>query len=308
MYVVESLKDTSMPEQGTLAERIRRFAFENYVAPMRDAPGAEIRIRAGDVHKRMGLSGRMPAVCGALDSIILRREYGLELARRTGPAQGANVEFVFQMAGPKTAPSNKSAAPAQAKLRFTLRGKTFEKEIHNFIEAMAGKVPNRIQRYSTTINGERYPIRQVVACATGLPSIAITSQDAYRILEKFGFAIDTREETTVPTGRRPPTKAAAEAPLGEPEPVGGREHSVSMRLDLPPEIEAGLAAQAAEEGVSLPEYVIRLLTEHVTSDVATTLSPAERAAAWREAAKGLPNTPPLSDDAITRENIYSTRG
>ena len=38
MYVVESLKDTSMPEQGTLAERIRRFAFENYVAPMRDAP------------------------------------------------------------------------------------------------------------------------------------------------------------------------------------------------------------------------------------------------------------------------------
>jgi len=35
MYVVESLKDTSMPEQGTLAERIRRFAFENYVAPMR---------------------------------------------------------------------------------------------------------------------------------------------------------------------------------------------------------------------------------------------------------------------------------
>jgi hypothetical protein len=37
-------------------------------------------------------------------------------------------------------------------------------------------------------------------------------------------------------------------------------------------------------------------------------SPAERAAAWREAAKGVPRTPPLSDEAISPENIYSNRG
>jgi predicted HicB family RNase H-like nuclease len=294
-----------MPEQVTLADRIRRFAFENYVAPMRGAPGADIRIRAGEVHRGMGLSGRMPAVCGALDAAIFRREYGLELVRRTGPAQGANVEFVFRMSEPKTAPANKAAASPQSKLRFTLKGKTFEKERRDFIQAIVGKVPSRIQRYLTTINGERYPIRQVVAYATGLPAIAITSQDPYRILEKFGFAIETQEDANAPNGERVSAKTGAETALGEP---GTQTHSTSLKIALPPKIEAALAARAAAEGVSLPEYVARLLTEHVSRDATGTLSPAERASAWREAAKGLPITPPLPDEAISRENLYSTRG
>jgi hypothetical protein len=289
----------------TLAERIRQFAFENYVAPMRDRPNAEIRIRAGDVHKGMGLGGRMPAVCGALDATIFRREYGLELVRRTGPAQGANVEFVFRLAEPKTASVNKGTASPNVKLRFTLRGKTFEKERHDFLAAIVGQVPSRIQTYSTAINGRRYPIRQVVACATGLPAIAITSQDAYRILERFGFAIETQDGAIPATGGQVVAKAGAEASLGEPE---TRTHSISMKIDLPPETEASLAARAAAGGMSLPEYVARRLREEVTQDIANTLSPAERAAAWREAAKGLPSTPPLSDEAISRESIYSARG
>jgi hypothetical protein len=295
-------------ERGSLAQRIRQFAFHNYIAPMRDAPGAEVRIRSGDVHKGMGLSGRMPAVCGALDSMIFRREYGLELARRTGPPQGANVEFIFRTTEPKTDPKKRGAAAPQVKLRFTLRRKTFEKEMQDFIAAMAGKVPSRVQRYSTNIGGERYPIRQVVACATGLPSIAITSQDAYRILEKFGFEIESHEDATARIGEQPPTNAAAEGVLSEPDTVHGEEHSKTVKIELPPEIEAGLARRAAAEGVSLTEYAVRLLTEHVSRDVPGRLSPAERATAWREAAKGLPRTPLLSDDAISRENIYSTRG
>jgi hypothetical protein len=297
-----------MPEQVTLAERIRRFAFENFVAPMRDAPGAQFRIRAGDVHKGMRLGGRMPAVCGALDSMIFRREYGLELVRRTGPAQGANVEFVFRLTEPKTASANKSTASPNVKLRFTLRGKTFEKERHDFIEAVVGQAPSRIQTYSTTINGSRYPIRQVVACATGLPAIAITSQDAYRILERFGFGIETHESEISTTGRPPPTKADAETRLSEPGALRSQENSMSMKIALPPEIEAILAARAAAERVSLQEYMARLLIEYVSRNATGALSPAERAAAWREAAKGLPRTPPLSDEAISREEIYSTRG
>jgi hypothetical protein len=294
-----------MPEQMTLAERIRRFAFEIFVAPMRDAPGAQFRIRAGDVHKGMRLSGRMPAVCGALDSMIFRRDYGLELVRRTGPAQGANVEFVFRSTEPKTAAVNKGTASPNVKLRFTLRGKPFGKERHDFVEAIVGQVPSRIQTYSTTINGRRYPIRQVVACATGLPAIAITSQDAYRILERFGFAIEIQDGANAATDGQVFAKAGAEASLGEPE---IQTHFISMKIDLPRETEASLAARAAAEGMSLPEYVARRLREEVAQDIANTLSPAERAAAWREAAKGLPRTPPLSDEAISRESIYSARG
>jgi len=38
------------------------------------------------------------------------------------------------------------------------------------------------------------------------------------------------------------------------------------------------------------------------------LSPAERATFWRESVEGLPDTAPLSDEAISRESIYSARG
>jgi hypothetical protein len=79
------------------------------------------------------------------------------------------------------------------KIRFTLRGKQFEKEREDFVRAAKTIGPGRIQKYSTLVNGKRYPIRQLVASVTGLPAIAITSQDAYRILEKFGLTVDVEE-------------------------------------------------------------------------------------------------------------------
>lgn len=83
---------------------------------------------------------------------------------------------------------------------------------------------------------------------------------------------------------------------------------MSVTIELPPEIEAGLAALAAARGISLPEYLRHLFEEQVYAGTGRLLSPAERAAAWREAVKGLPDTPPLSDEAISRESIYSARG
>src|SRR5215472_15603049 len=170
---------TYTQEQASLADRIRRFAFDTYVVPARGSPVAEIRIRAGDVHKAMRLSGRMPAVCAALESLIFRREFGLELLRRTGPPLGANVELVFRAVGERPASvqpdptklNAQSIAPVQpmnmsepvsvsepihrsvlnrnaplppaaaSKLRFTLRGKTFEKERDDFIAAIVRKTP-----------------------------------------------------------------------------------------------------------------------------------------------------------------------
>jgi len=84
---------------------------------------------------------------------------------------------------------------------------------------------------------------------------------------------------------------------------------MTVKIELPPEIEAGLALQAAAQGVSLPEYLRHLLEDQVAAGAGdSTLSPAERATAWREAVRGLPDTPPLSDEAISRESIYSARG
>lgn len=81
---------------------------------------------------------------------------------------------------------------------------------------------------------------------------------------------------------------------------------MTVTVDLRPETEVGLAALAAAQGVSLEQYVSRLLEGQVPCQ--PPLTPTERAAAWREAAKGLPHTPPLADKAISRESLYDARG
>lgn len=81
----------------------------------------------------------------------------------------------------------------EAARTFTLRGKTFNKRKEDFIKAVKGMEPGRIQKYSVLVGGKRYPIRQVLAAVTNMPAIAITSQDAFRVLEKFGFSVDTEE-------------------------------------------------------------------------------------------------------------------
>ena len=53
-------------ETERLADRVRRFAFEHYVSMARARGFVEVEIRAGDVHRAMGLANRMPAVCAAL--------------------------------------------------------------------------------------------------------------------------------------------------------------------------------------------------------------------------------------------------
>ena len=83
---------------------------------------------------------------------------------------------------------------------------------------------------------------------------------------------------------------------------------MSVKIELPPKIVATLAAQADAQGVSLPEYLRHVLEERASTGAGNPLSPEERATAWRELVKGLPDTTPLSDAAISRESIYAARG
>jgi hypothetical protein len=82
---------------------------------------------------------------------------------------------------------------------------------------------------------------------------------------------------------------------------------MSVTIDLPPEIEANLAAQAAARGVPLAEHLRRLLAEQADVSKAAPKTPDERVKLWRDVS-GLPDTKPLSDEAISRESIYSERG
>jgi len=83
---------------------------------------------------------------------------------------------------------------------------------------------------------------------------------------------------------------------------------MSVKIDLAPEIEKSYAAQAAAQGMPLPEYLRHVLEERAPAPARRPLSPAERADLWRRTSGGLPNTPLLSDEAISRESIYAERG
>ena len=82
---------------------------------------------------------------------------------------------------------------------------------------------------------------------------------------------------------------------------------MTVTIELPAEIEMGLLSQASAEGLPVPIFVQRLIREQFPVGLETFTNAAERAAAWRESVLGLPHTPPLSDEAISRESIYGDR-
>jgi hypothetical protein len=84
-------------------------------------------------------------------------------------------------------------ALGQVTVKFTLRGRSFEKEKADVTKAAKGLTPGRIQKYSAVVNGTSFPIRQLVSALTDVPAIEITSQDAYRILQRLGFEIAIEE-------------------------------------------------------------------------------------------------------------------
>ncbi len=80
-----------------LADEIREYVFRTYIEPARKQGARKVTIQAGDVHKKMGLSKRMPAVCGAIGTIKFQETYKASLMDRKGPTQGARVYFTFEI-------------------------------------------------------------------------------------------------------------------------------------------------------------------------------------------------------------------
>jgi hypothetical protein len=105
------------------ANRIRQFTVDNFIAPAIAAGRDEITIRAGDVHKEMGLTNAMPAVCSALGSRKFNEYANITRSALVGPANGANVYFTFKlMARPQ--PIDSKAATRVSKACCTQENRT----------------------------------------------------------------------------------------------------------------------------------------------------------------------------------------
>jgi 5-methylcytosine-specific restriction protein B len=79
------------------SDEIREHVIRKHIEPARMAGGKELTLRAGDIHKELGYSGRMPAVCSVLGSNRLEREGRVKRTRREGPQNGANAIFVYSI-------------------------------------------------------------------------------------------------------------------------------------------------------------------------------------------------------------------
>jgi len=79
---------------------------------------------------------------------------------------------------------------------------------------------------------------------------------------------------------------------------------MTIQLNLKPEMEAHLIAQATMQGVSVDRYLESLIEQHLATQTKpewkTLLDQLGRS-------PSLAKAPPLSDEAISRESIYRER-
>ena len=81
---------------------------------------------------------------------------------------------------------------------------------------------------------------------------------------------------------------------------------MAITVDLPPDLEAQLLAEANAKGIPLSEVVkAYLIRRPVQPSEPVQMSPEEWEKAWDELLDSLPDIPTLPDDAISRESIYT---
>jgi hypothetical protein len=103
------------------ADKIRRHGRERYALPAREQRQDRFSIRAGDVVRDLGLSGRAPAVCSALKSREFLRENDLQLVEKTGPKSGQSTTVIYTYEFVDGSRSSAKAPDPWLRLRGTLK-------------------------------------------------------------------------------------------------------------------------------------------------------------------------------------------
>ena len=79
----------------TDTDRVREFARLKYIEPAKARHESTVRIVAGEVHKAVQLSNRVPLVCQALKSRKFLNENDLVLEKREGPPSGMGTTVAY---------------------------------------------------------------------------------------------------------------------------------------------------------------------------------------------------------------------
>lgn len=73
--------------------------------------------------------------------------------------------------------------------RFTVGGQSFSLTREEIERKLKSVQPEQIRQYGVAIGGKDYPVKQAVEVSAGLLRSGFTTQDAIRVLRKFGFPI-----------------------------------------------------------------------------------------------------------------------
>lgn len=72
---------------------------------------------------------------------------------------------------------------------FTVGGKAFALSREEIERKLKGVQPEPIHQYYVTVNEKDYPVKQAVEVSAGLLRCGFTTQDAIRVLRRFGLPL-----------------------------------------------------------------------------------------------------------------------
>lgn len=90
------------------ADAIRAHIIERHIRPAQSRGKTHVELRAGDIHRELGLRSRMPAVCSAMEGRKFLDQAGVSVSERRGPKHGSNVYVTYELA-----PSERSLTISQ---------------------------------------------------------------------------------------------------------------------------------------------------------------------------------------------------
>ena len=98
----------------SLSEQVLRHVRAVYIDPARHRGETTIRISAGDVHRDLRWSNRVPSVCATLASQKFQKAVGAELIAKDGPPSGfgTRATFTYRLPGGSSSPLAPGGKPA----------------------------------------------------------------------------------------------------------------------------------------------------------------------------------------------------
>jgi len=79
------------------SDRVRDHVKRKYIDPAKKEGKNSLSMRAGDIHKELGFSRRIPVVCSALRSRKLQKKCDIELTYVGGPNNSTTTTFTFRL-------------------------------------------------------------------------------------------------------------------------------------------------------------------------------------------------------------------